>query len=81
MMLPIWSTNNVINSGHRSSSSGRRVNPPSCDVTAHRDRLQPAGRFETRAFWNIPQAAAHDPRSEDIWEKRKMKCEGLSIVI
>ncbi|CAB1440551.1 unnamed protein product [Pleuronectes platessa] len=36
MMQPIWSTDNVINSGHRSSPSGRRVNLPSRDVTADR---------------------------------------------
>lgn len=81
MMLPIWSTNNVINSGHRSSSSGRRVNPPSCDVTARRDRLEPAGRLRLELF-GISSKLLHMTRGVKIFgRKRKMKCEGLSIVI
>lgn len=81
MMLPIWSTNNAINSGHRPTSSGRRANPPSCDVTARRDRREPAGGLTLELSGISPKLPAHDPQSEDIWEREKSKYEGLSAVI
>lgn len=70
MMLPIWSTNNVINSGHRSSSSGRRVNPPSRDVSAHRDRLEPADRLRLKLFGISPKLL-HMTRGVRIFGRRE----------
>lgn len=66
MMLPIWSTNNVISSGHRSSSSGHRVNPPSGDVSAHRDRQEPAGRVRLELFGIAPELL-HMPHRGEIY--------------
>lgn len=72
MMLPIWSTNNVINSGHRSSSSGRRVNPPS-PVTSPLAGTgwSRAGRLRPELFWNIPPKLLHMTRGVKIFGRRE----------
>lgn len=56
VMQPIWSTNNAISLGQRSSLPGRQLNPPTCDISARRD-----SQSRSTPALNTPHHHAHTP--------------------